>query len=189
MKGVSFSCNDSLRLPVFGCLFSLSLKCCLTVPIYDNRLCTETIVTRRAESWSLLRSAAFSLVFFSFFLTLYKKKKSHGHLLFGLALGGVGCAAGGRERGRTVKCYRNSWLKRGNGRYRTSSIDTDWVGARLNGSSSRLDYGHRVVTPLKLLPQCGEATAIYGENIALVQRSKGCGQGFRMFLHEGEFQL
>lgn len=26
----------------------------------------------------------------------------------GLTLGGVGCAAGGRERGRTVKCYRNS---------------------------------------------------------------------------------
>lgn len=25
-----------------------------------------------------------------------------------LTLGGVGCEAGGRERGRPVKCYRNS---------------------------------------------------------------------------------
>lgn len=87
-----------------------------------------------------------------------------------LMLGGVGWQAGGRERGRAVKCYRNSWLKRGNGRYRTSSIDTDRVGARLNCSSSRLDYGHRVVTLLPLLPQCGEATAIYGENMPFVQR-------------------
>lgn len=29
---------------------------------------------------------------------------------------GVGCVAGGREWGRPVKWYRNSWLKRGNGR-------------------------------------------------------------------------
>lgn len=90
-----------------------------------------------------------------------------------LALGGVGCEAGGRERGRAVKCDRNSWLKRGNGRYRASSIDTDRVGARLNCSSSRQDYGHRVVTPVPLLPQCGEATAVCGENMAFVQRSKG----------------
>lgn len=31
-----------------------------------------------------------------------------------LTLGGVGL--GGRESGRDVKCYRNSWLKRGSGR-------------------------------------------------------------------------
>lgn len=66
MKGVSFSCNDSLCLRMFGCLFSLSLKCCLIVPIYDNRPLNvyrnNCTVTRRAESRSLLQSVAF--VFF-----------------------------------------------------------------------------------------------------------------------------
>lgn len=51
---------------MFGCLFSLSLKCCLIVPIYDNRPLNvyrnNCTVTRRAESRSLLQSVAF--VFF-----------------------------------------------------------------------------------------------------------------------------
>ncbi len=175
---------------MFGCLFSLSLKCCLTVPIYDNRPLNvyrnNCTVTRRAESWSLLQPVAFfsSLFFLSLSDSLQEEEESRPPADW-LTLGGVGCEAGGRERGRAVKCYRNSWLKRGNGRYRTSSIDTDRVGARLNCSSSRLDYGHRVVTPVPLLPQCGEATAIYGGNAAFVQRSKGYSHGLRMFLNKG----
>lgn len=66
-------------------LFSLSLKCCLTVPIYDNRLLSvyrnNCTVTRRAESRSLRQPVAFSQAFF--FLSLYKKEKSQGHLLTG----------------------------------------------------------------------------------------------------------
>lgn len=44
--------------PMFGCVFSLSLKSCLTVAIYDNRPLiayrNNRTVTRRAESRSLL---------------------------------------------------------------------------------------------------------------------------------------
>lgn len=74
MKGVSFSITDSHRLLMFGCLFSLSLKCCLTVPIYDNRPLNvyrnNCTVTRRAESWSLRQPVAFSQAFF-FSLSLF----------------------------------------------------------------------------------------------------------------------
>lgn len=61
-----------------GCLFSLSLKCCLTAPIYDNRpLIAERnncTITRRAESRSLLQSSAsFSQDTFFSSLTLYQE--------------------------------------------------------------------------------------------------------------------
>lgn len=170
MKGVSFSSNDSLCLLMFGCLFSLSLKCCLTVPIYDNRPLNvyrnNCTVTRRAESWSLLEP-----VFSLFSDSLQEEEEESRPPGDWLTLGGVGCEAGGRERGRAVKCYRNSWLKRGNGRYITSSIDTDRVRARLNCISSRLNYGHSVVTPVPWLLQSGETTAIYSENGPFVQKS------------------
>lgn len=62
-------CFSSHLLLIFGCLFSLSLKCCLTVPIYDNRPLIEyrniCSVTIRAESCSL--SQALSVQFLSFF--------------------------------------------------------------------------------------------------------------------------
>lgn len=158
MKGVSFSCNDSLCLHMFGCLFSLSLKCCLIVPIYDNRPLNvyrnNCTVTRRAESRSLLQSVAF--VFFPqappfLFNSLQEEEEEESRPPAPwLTLGWRGLWAGGREQGRAVKCYRNSWLKRGNGRYITSSIDTDRVGARLNCSRCRLDYGHHAVTPVSL---------------------------------------
>lgn len=156
LNGVSFSSSDSpFCLLMFGCLFSLSLKRCLTVPIYDNRPLTvyrnNCTVTRRAESRSLLQHVAFSQAFFFFFSTFfsdYLQEQESRPPACWLTTAWRGLH-GGREQGRAVKCYRNSWLKRGNGRYITSSIDTDRVGARLNCSSSgRLDYGHRVVTPV-----------------------------------------
>lgn len=112
MKGVSFRINDSLRLFMFGCLFSLSLKCCLSVPIYDNRPLNvyrnNCTVTRRAESRSLRQPVAFSQAFFfSFFNSLQEEEESRPPADW-LTLGGVGCKAGGRERGKAVKCYRNS---------------------------------------------------------------------------------
>lgn len=159
MKGVSLSYNDSFRL------FSLSLKCCLTVSIYDNRPLSayrnNSTVTRRAESWSLLQPVTF---FFS-----HPPPKSSDCLQEGeesrsavhwLTLGGVGCRAGGRERGRTVKCYRNSWLKRGNGRYRTSSIDTD-----LSGGKTQLQQKK----PAGLRTRCSHNCA----SIASMRRSNG----------------
>lgn len=59
---------------MFGCLFSLSLKCCLTASIYDNRPLTvyrnNRTVTRRAESLSLLQPySSFCFLVFSFFFT------------------------------------------------------------------------------------------------------------------------
>lgn len=59
----------SSHLLLIGCLFSLSLKCCLTVPIYDNRPLIEyrniCSVTIRAESCSL--SQALHVQFLCFF--------------------------------------------------------------------------------------------------------------------------
>lgn len=83
-----------------------------------------------------------------------------------LTLGGVGCRAGGRERGRTVKCYRNSWLKRGNGRYRTSSIDTD-----LSGGKTQLQQKK----PAGLRTRCSHNCA----SIASMRRSNGQMRGER----------
>lgn len=147
---------------------------------------TEKIVTRRAESWSLLWSVASSQAFSQD--SLQEEEESRPPAVW-FSVGRRGLWGWWSRAREDCQMLQKLMTKRGNGRYRTSSIDTDWVGARLNCSSCRLDYGHHVVTPVKLLPQCGEATAIYGEKVALVQRSKGCGQGLRMFLHKGEFQL
>lgn len=52
----NFSSLDAPCLPLFGCLFSYSLKCFLTVSIYYNRplsVCWNICnVPRKAESWS-----------------------------------------------------------------------------------------------------------------------------------------
>lgn len=107
--------------------------------ITARSVCIETITLLLEE---LNHDHSFSLLAFSQpFDSLTRRRRVTATCRLVNTLGGVGCEAGGRERGRAVKCYRNSWLKRGNGRYWTSSIDTDRVGARLNRSSSRLDYG------------------------------------------------
>lgn len=70
------------RLPcllMFGCLFSLSLKCCLTVPIYDNRPLSvhrnNCTVTRRAESRSLLQPVAFYQALLLLLLWLFTRRR------------------------------------------------------------------------------------------------------------------
>lgn len=101
--------------------------------ITARSVCTETIVLLPE---GLNHNLSFSLLLFlkpSFYFSSDSLQEEESWPPADwLRLGGVGCVAGGRERGRAVKCYRNSWLKRGNGRYITSSIDTDRVGARLN---------------------------------------------------------
>lgn len=132
MKGVSFSSAHCL---MSVCLISLSLKC-FTVSIYENRPLNvhrdDCTLTRKAESWPLRRPAVFPKAFLLFLCNSLQEEKSRPPDNW--LITGVGCEAGGPERGRAVKCCSNSWLKRGNGRYNTSSIDTHWVGARLNRS-------------------------------------------------------
>ena len=139
-KGVSFSGTDS---PACSCLgvyshFPWSVVSLYLFMITARSVCTETIVLlpeglNHDPSFSLLLLIKPSFYFSSG--SLQEEEESWPPADW-LRLGGVGCEAGGRERGRAVKCYRNSWQKRGNGRYITSSIDTDRVGARLNCSAA-----------------------------------------------------
>lgn len=136
---------------------SLHLFMITACSLYRNN-CT---VTRRAESLSLLQPIAplFSCLFF-----LYKKTgvTATCGLVYTL-VGGVGREVGGREQGRAVKCYRNSWLKRGNDRYATSSIDTEWVGVRLSQQQqSGLCSHSSAITAFHVKKQL-----TYGENVQL----------------------
>lgn len=136
IKGFRFSSNNSLACSCLGVYshFPWSVVSLYLFMITARSMCTETMGQLLEE---LNHNSSFSLLhflkpFFSISCDSLQEEEESWPLADWLTLGGVGCESGGRERGRAVKCYRNSWLKRGNGRYITSSIDTDQVGARLN---------------------------------------------------------
>lgn len=161
---------------MFGCLFSLSLKCCFTVPIYDNRPLNvyrnNGTVTRRAESQFLLQPVAFSQALLFDLLWLFTRRRRVMATCRLVDTGWRGLwvwwsrAREGCQMLQKLMTEKRKWQIHNFLYWHRSS------GGKTQLWCSRLDYGHHVVTPVALLPQCGETTVIYGENATFVQSSR-----------------
>lgn len=151
MKGVQCSNSDSLCLLMFGCLFSLSLKCCLIIPIYDNRLLyrNNCTVTRRAESQSLLHALALShACSFPLFWRFTRRVTATCWLA-----NNVGCKTWWSRAREACQMVQKLMTEK---RKRQIKNFLYWHRSEWGQDSTEswLDYGHYVVTTVPLLLQC-----------------------------------